>query len=155
MNEFWENLTPLDSSHLEVFLGIFLGIFHFFNFKFKFWILAGFIPVRTGTGPVRFDRLTLVEIRPQRGKWHCRFSSQNARPVIRMIYLRFTKLLWLVSIGIATASELCCWTDAIVSPMISANFWPRLRPDWFRGRRTLPDYAQKSFDLCTSIKNSN
>ena len=54
---FWENLTPLDSSHLEVFLVIFLGIFHFFEFKFEFWILAGWVPAGTGyrsnrSGPV-------------------------------------------------------------------------------------------------------
>ena len=30
----------------------FLGIFHFFEFKFKFWIWAGLIPDQTVTGPV-------------------------------------------------------------------------------------------------------
>ena len=47
---FWENLTPLDSSHLEVFLVIFLGIFHFFEFKFEFWIWAGLVPEPDRTG---------------------------------------------------------------------------------------------------------
>ena len=37
----------------------FLRIFHFFEFKFEFWIWAGLVPVQTGTGPDRFDR-TLV-----------------------------------------------------------------------------------------------
>ena len=44
---FWENLTPLDSSHLEVFLGIF-G--EFFIFLIQIWILN---LVRFGTGPNR------------------------------------------------------------------------------------------------------
>ena len=46
---FLENLTPLDSSHLEVFLGIFWEFFIFFysNLNFEFG------PV---TGPDRFDR---------------------------------------------------------------------------------------------------
>ena len=52
---FWENLTPLDSSHLEVFLGFFWE-FSFFEFKFEFWIWAGLILARTETGPDRFDR---------------------------------------------------------------------------------------------------
>ena len=44
---FWENLTPLDSSHLEVFLGIF---WEFFIFWIQIWILnLG----RFGTGPNR------------------------------------------------------------------------------------------------------
>ena len=49
----WKNLTPLDSSQLEVFLGI--SIFFKFKFKFKFW--AGLKPPQTGNGPDRFDRL--------------------------------------------------------------------------------------------------
>ena len=49
---FWENLTSLDSSHLEVFLENFLGIFQFFEFKFEFWIWAGLVPTQTRTGPV-------------------------------------------------------------------------------------------------------
>ena len=50
-------MTPLDSSHLEVFLGFFLEIFYFFEFKFEFWIWAGLVPTQTRTGPDRFDRL--------------------------------------------------------------------------------------------------
>jgi len=34
----------------------FLKFFHFFEFKFKFWIWTGFIPDQTGTGPDRFGR---------------------------------------------------------------------------------------------------
>ena len=42
---FWENLTPLDSSHLEVFLGFFR------NFSF-FWIQIWILNLgRFGTGP--------------------------------------------------------------------------------------------------------
>ena len=51
---FWENLTLLDSSHLKIFLEFFLGNFHFFEFKFEFWIWAGFVPAQTGTVPDRF-----------------------------------------------------------------------------------------------------
>ena len=58
MDEFLRKLTPLDSSHLEVFLGIFLGIFHFFNLNLNFEFVPVSYrtkpePVRTGlTGPV-------------------------------------------------------------------------------------------------------
>ena len=51
---FWENLTPLDSSHLEVFL----GIFHFLNSNLNFefgpvWYRPGSVwPVTSQTGPV-------------------------------------------------------------------------------------------------------
>ena len=46
-------MTPLDLSHLEVFLGIFLEFFHFFNFNLNFefgpvWYRPKPEPVRTG-----------------------------------------------------------------------------------------------------------
>ena len=44
MNEYLKKLTPLDSSQLEVFLGIF-----FIFLKFKFEVLMK--PASTGTGP--------------------------------------------------------------------------------------------------------
>ena len=56
---FWENLTPLNSSHIKIFLGFFLEIFHFFKFKFNFWIWAGLVPA-----PVKPDRFP-----PVRGTW--------------------------------------------------------------------------------------
>jgi hypothetical protein len=37
----WKFLTPLDSTHLEVFLRI-LWDFFIFEFKFKFWNWTGF-----------------------------------------------------------------------------------------------------------------
>ena len=50
---FWENLTLLDSSHLELFLGIF---WEFFIFWIQIWILNlgrfGTGPNRNRTGPV-------------------------------------------------------------------------------------------------------
>ena len=55
---FWENLTPLDSSHLKVFLGIFWNFFIFLNsnLNFEFGLISYRTkpePVRTGqTGPV-------------------------------------------------------------------------------------------------------
>ena len=62
---FWENLTPLDSSHLEVFLGIFWEFFIFLNLNLNFefgpvWYQPKPEPGRTGltgnrsnrTGPV-------------------------------------------------------------------------------------------------------
>ena len=58
MNEFWENLTPLDSSHLEVFLEIFWNFFIFLNSNLNFefepvWYRPKPEPNWTGqTGPV-------------------------------------------------------------------------------------------------------
>jgi hypothetical protein len=53
----WKFLTPLDSTHFEVFLRI-LWDFSFFEFKLKFWIWTGWNrsgpvgPVPTVSGPV-------------------------------------------------------------------------------------------------------
>ena len=53
---FGENLTPLDSLHLEVFLGIFWEFFIFFEFKIEFSIWTDLIPAQTKIGLDRFDR---------------------------------------------------------------------------------------------------
>ena len=60
----WDNLTSLDSPHLEVFLGIFWKFFSFFEFKFEFWIGAGLIPAQTVTrlDPVKPDRFPPVSL---------------------------------------------------------------------------------------------
>ena len=48
---FGENLTPLDSLHLEVFLGIFWGFFIFLNSNLNFEF--GPVSYRTEPEPVR------------------------------------------------------------------------------------------------------
>ena len=48
---FLENLTSLDSSYLEVFLKK-IKKFHFFEFKFEFWIWVGLIPAQPEPGRV-------------------------------------------------------------------------------------------------------
>ena len=57
---FWENLTPLDSSHLEVFLGIFWEFFIFLNSNLNFEF--GPVWYRPKPEPDRFPtvRWTLV-----------------------------------------------------------------------------------------------
>jgi len=57
MNEFLRKFDNIRFVAPWSILRIFLGIFHFFEFKFEFWIWAGLVPVQTGTGPDRFDRL--------------------------------------------------------------------------------------------------
>ena len=47
---FWENLTLLDSSHLEVFLEFFWKFFIFLNLNLNFEFLTGFIPEPARTG---------------------------------------------------------------------------------------------------------
>jgi hypothetical protein len=49
-------LTLLDSINLEVFLGIFVSIFNFFEFKFKAFESDRYVPVQTGTGDHRYHR---------------------------------------------------------------------------------------------------
>jgi hypothetical protein len=51
-----KNLTLLDSINPEVFLGIFVSIFNFFEFKFKLFESSRYVPVQTGTGAHRYHR---------------------------------------------------------------------------------------------------
>ena len=66
MNEFWRKFDTIRFIAPWSIFRNFLEIFHFFEFKFKFWILTGFIPDRTGTGPDRLpvkpDRLPTVRL---------------------------------------------------------------------------------------------
>jgi hypothetical protein len=55
----WKFLTPLNCTHLEVFLRI-LWDFFIFELKFKFWIWTGWEPA--GTGPDRYDRFPPVRL---------------------------------------------------------------------------------------------
>jgi hypothetical protein len=54
--KFEKNLTLLDCINLEVFLGIFVSIFNFFEFKFKSFESGRYVPVQTGTGDHRYHR---------------------------------------------------------------------------------------------------
>ena len=54
MNEYLKKFDTLNSSQLEVFLWIFLGIFYFFKFKFEVLNLGGLKPAGTGTGHTRY-----------------------------------------------------------------------------------------------------
>jgi hypothetical protein len=54
--KFEKNLTLLDSINPEVFLGIFVSIFNFFEFKFKLFESGRYVPVQTGTGAHRYHR---------------------------------------------------------------------------------------------------
>jgi hypothetical protein len=56
--KFEKNLTLLDSINLEVFLGIFVSIFNFFEIKFKAFESGRYVPVQTGTGDHRYSRYT-------------------------------------------------------------------------------------------------
>ena len=88
MNDFWENLTPLDSSHLEVFLEFFWIFFHFLNsnLNFKFgpvwylpkpkpgrpiWPVTGQTrPVPTGLVNPGHNILHRWPLPPDRVKWN-------------------------------------------------------------------------------------
>ena len=56
MNEFLRKFDTIRFVEPWNIFRNFLGIFHFFEFKFEFWIWAGFVPGRTGLTGNRSNR---------------------------------------------------------------------------------------------------
>jgi hypothetical protein len=85
-----KKLTLLDSINLEIFLGIFVSIFNFFEFKFKSFESGRYVPVQTGTGDHRYHRYSRYIYRPVcTGRANPRLQrlhhDGHVRPEIRLV----------------------------------------------------------------------
>ena len=78
MNEFLRKFDTIRFVAPWSIFRIFLRIFHFFEFKFEFWIWAGLIPAQTETGPDRFGEPWL-ELERREGEAVPRLAT-SARP---------------------------------------------------------------------------